>query len=76
MLPQHQNSSRKAKISDQKQTFKGGLTIKNAFWWPYYVKTLLLFCWTFGTTPCPTKLAQMWRKSVKVVPVNPRNLKG
>ncbi len=65
MLPQDENNPRKNEISDQNQRFKCVLVIKHAFWWPYYIKTLVLFCWIFGAKPCPIKLRKMMDKSIK-----------
>lgn len=68
MLPQSENSPRTNEISDQKQHIAITLQIKVAFWWPYYVKTMVLFCRTFGTTPDPDKLKQMIHKAIRLVP--------
>ncbi|PSW53030.1 hypothetical protein C0W50_19675 [Photobacterium leiognathi subsp. mandapamensis] len=41
-------------------------TVKVAFWVPIYVKTLVLFCKTFGTKPDLHKVALFVSKGITV----------
>lgn len=40
------------------------IRIKLAWWVPIYLKTLSLFCWTFGTVADPDKVAAMLKKGI------------
>lgn len=42
------------------------IRIKLAWWVPIYLKTLSLFCWTFGTVADPDKVALMVRKGITI----------
>lgn len=41
--------------------------IKLAFWVPIYLKTLVLFCWLFGTYPDPVRVTETVTKGTKVI---------
>ncbi|KYO58416.1 hypothetical protein AU461_23145 [Vibrio parahaemolyticus] len=66
-LPQSKNCSGTTKTDHKQKQFVIVLRIKVAFWVPIYLKTLVLFCWTFGTQPDPVKVAQTVRKGIKVM---------
>ncbi len=42
------------------------LRVKVAFWVPLYLKTLRLFCWTFGTVPDPEKVKETVLRGVTI----------
>lgn len=50
--------------------------IKLAFWVPIYLKTLVLFCWLFGTYPDPVRVTQTITKGTKVIAPRTHKAKG
>lgn len=66
-MPQSENCTRKSENTHSKQKIMIVLQIKWVFWVPIYLKTLVLFCRTFGTQPDPLKVAQTARKGIKVM---------
>lgn len=75
-MPQSENCTRKNESTHSKQQIMIVLQIKWAFWVPIYLKTLVLFCRTFGTQPDPLKVAQTARKGIKVMLPQSQNQKG
>lgn len=50
--------------------------IKVAFWVPIYLKTLVMFCWLFGTYPDPVRVTETITKGTKVIPPRTQKRKG
>lgn len=50
--------------------------IKLAFWVPIYLKTLVLFCWLFGTYPDPVRVTETVKKHTKVITPRTHKVKG
>ena len=50
--------------------------IKLAFWVPIYLKTLVLFCWLFGTYPDPVRVTETVTKGTKVKTPRTNKVKG
>lgn len=50
--------------------------IKLAFWVPIYLKTLVLFCWLFGTYPDPVTVTETVTKGTKVITPRTHKAKG
>lgn len=50
--------------------------IKLAFWVPIYLKTLVLFCWLFGTYSDPVRVTETIIKGTKVTPHRTHKAKG
>ena len=50
--------------------------IKVAFWVPIYLKTLVLFCWLFGTYPDPVRVTETIVGGTKVIPPRTHKRKG
>lgn len=66
-MPQSENCTRKSENTYSKQKIMIVLQIKWVFWVPIYLKTLVLFCRTFGTQPDPLEVAQTARKGINVM---------
>lgn len=75
-MSQTENNPRPINKTDQKVIKQIVLTIKVAKWWPIYVKSMMLFCWTFGTKPDPAAVSMMARKSIKVITPRTKKDKG
>ena len=64
-MSQEKNGQRK-----EKQPTKNKQVIvfprKVAFWVPIYLKTMALFCWTFGTQPDAQKVKETLKKGVLI----------
>ncbi|CAL9961212.1 hypothetical protein VPHK348_0065 [Vibrio phage K348] len=71
-----QNSKGKVKTTPVIQRKQIIIMIKVSFWVPIYLKTLALFCWTFGTRPDPVRVNQTIRKGIKVIPHQHQSRKG
>ncbi|WP_202598625.1 MULTISPECIES: hypothetical protein [unclassified Vibrio] len=64
-MSQDKNGQRKEKRpAKNKQVIV--LPIKVAFWVPIYLKTMALFCWTFGTQPDAQKVKETLKKGVLI----------
>ncbi|HFQ5304668.1 TPA: hypothetical protein ACGVAU_004412 [Vibrio vulnificus] len=75
-LSQGKNSTGTNKTAPIKRKIVIVFQIKVAFWVPIYLKTLALFCWTFGTRPDPVKVTQTVRKGIKVMLPQHQSRKG
>ncbi|MDF4554919.1 hypothetical protein [Vibrio parahaemolyticus] len=75
-LSQGKNSTGTNKTAPIKRKIVIVLQIKVAFWVPIYLKTLALFCWTFGTKPDPVKVTKTVRKGIKLMLPQHQSRKG
>lgn len=75
-MSQAENNPRSINKTDQKVIKQIVLSIKVAEWWPIYIKSVMLFCWTFGTKPDPAAVARMARKAIKVTTPRTKKDKG
>ncbi|EPM5418087.1 hypothetical protein ACTM2X_002952 [Vibrio parahaemolyticus] len=66
VMPQGQNGTGTREITALKSKEVIVFQIKVAFWMPIYIKTLVLFCWLFGTHPDPARVTQTITKGTKL----------
>lgn len=70
-MPQGQNGTGTYETTTIKRKEVIVCQIKLAFWVPIYLKTLVLFCWLFGTYPDPVRVTQTITKGTKVITLEP-----
>ncbi|EOX3942294.1 hypothetical protein ACPHXT_000716 [Vibrio alginolyticus] len=76
VMSQGENCARTAEITVIKRKEVIVFQIKVALWVPIYIKTLVLFCWLFGTHPDPDRVTQTITKGTKLMSPRTHKDKG